>query len=160
MALETAQQKVAPRDMTHVVSAHDDRGKIPDRTRHACLETKKIPVHRPAGTSPAEVSKNSHKRLPLMSGGLDPLFNLLDQGVARFLPGDEVQASLAPQSRDIDAGALQLILRPLIGLLMPQEDAHLSLPGPGSEEPDGGLELLLALPEVRHVIARCYCHVP
>src|SRR5262245_11238737 len=95
-----------------------------------------------------------------MNRGLDPPFDILDQVIARFLPGDEVQAFFAPQGRDIQPGALELILHPLVGLVMAQVDAGLSLRDPGNEEPDGGLEFPLGLPEAGHVVARRYGRVP
>src|SRR6266850_8348335 len=95
-----------------------------------------------------------------MDGGLDPITDFLKQRVARPLPGDDVQPSLAPKSGDINPGALEPVLHTLIGLVVPKEDAEISLPDSGSEEAYRGLELLLGLPEVRQVIAGRHSRLP
>src|SRR5206468_2757855 len=102
VAFEAALEEIAGGDAAHIVNAHYDRGEFANRIRDACLEAEKLPVVGPAGPSPAEVSEDSYERLAAIDGGLDPIADLLKQGVARALSRDEMQPVFPPQGRRID----------------------------------------------------------
>lgn len=154
VAFEATEQEASTGEATHVVGAHDDARKIPNRLRHARFEPEHVPFRGPAGMFPPEVPEDADHRDPAVDGNPDPIGDLPQYRVGRLPTRDGVKAIAPLELVRSEPAALEAGQDALICVGVTQEDADLVALDPRREKAGRRIELALGLPEVADVVAR------